>query len=181
MPTFKKGDRVVITDDHLANLGVYKGTHGTVIQENGLQPEVRWDRADGNREWWVEEDGSIKLVKSNEEQATPKLVFTSTPRGYGKSVFNELYREYYGADFGSDDKEVNNKKENPMSLSTKLRKLTLNASDRLLQDQGIVTETGELTGEGEEFVTQVLFEENKALIVEKLKAIVAAEEKKAKK
>ena len=51
MARFKKGDRVTIVNDKLAQYGVPKGCHGTVDEDDSDEPWVFWDEGDADRRW----------------------------------------------------------------------------------------------------------------------------------
>lgn len=63
------------------------------------------------------------------------------------------------------------------SLAKKVKDLALSDDDRLLRKYNVVREDGTLTTEGMSVLLNVLFEENKTSIIEKLKALETAEKK----
>jgi hypothetical protein len=65
-------------------------------------------------------------------------------------------------------------------IVNKVKDLTLSADDKLLRNQGVTDNQGNMTTEGQEILLAVLFEANKAEIVERVKKVVA-EEKAEKK
>ena len=66
-------------------------------------------------------------------------------------------------------------------LAAKVKALARSADDKLLIKYGAMSETGESTREGRRLMTEILFEENKAVLVAKLEALKADEEKSSKK
>lgn len=72
------------------------------------------------------------------------------------------------------------KEEPEMSVSSKIKELSLNADDKLLREYGVVDDDGDLTCEGKRVLENLLFEENKAAIVAKLKEVKASEKKESK-
>ena len=70
-----------------------------------------------------------------------------------------------------------------MSIVDKVRDIAMSKEDRLIRKHEVRDECGSLTRAGKDLLLEVLFEENKALVVAKLQDVEAAEkeEKKGKK
>ena len=89
--------------------------------------------------------------------------------------------------FAGDDEDrmiaVNEVKEDKMSIVDKVRDIAMSKEDRLIRKHEVRDECGSLTRAGKDLLLEVLFEENKALVVAKLQDVEAAEkeEKKGKK
>lgn len=67
--------------------------------------------------------------------------------------------------------------EKEMSLVQKVKDLTASNEDKLLKKYNVVDSCGKLTTEGNQLLEVVVFEDYKAIVVEKLEALEAAEKK----
>jgi hypothetical protein len=119
---------------------------GTEITINGIPMRVQ--RINVNHNEILDSSAELQLLES---------VITDARHPSCKSTFTPL-------------------KEETMSTSSKIKELTLDEDTRLLRKYDIVNNQGDLTEEGTKVLFAHLFDENKAAIVDKLKALDKADE-----